>query len=242
MNMVRVRKYVRAAPQREARDMPKLFTGSPDPLPRRKILFPSIEGRPQKTKAQIIALEERIKRSKAEKEAEKDFERKMKEAELKRLETSQEVIKSRESREAEAAEIEVRKQKAELGQFQEALAQKKRKLRTIPGGTVEERRTRAEIQLIESQARVAKKALGGLRQQAKREKEEVRQAGQAAKQAEVQTKLLREQLKREKLATKEGALQAKERIRAQKERLRLQAEKLRKARRKGKPSRWHILD
>jgi len=218
--------------------MPKLFTGTPDPPSRGKILFPDIEGRPSKNKAQIIALEERIKRSKAEKE----FEIKTRDAELKRFETSQKVIESREAREAKSADVELRKEELELGQLQQAISQKKQKLRTIPGGTVEERRTRAEIQLIESQAHQAKKSLGGLRQRAKREKEEARQAGQAANQAEVQTKLLREQLKREKLATKEGALQAKERIRAQKERLRLQAEKLRKARRKGKPSRWHAFD
>ena len=238
MNMVRVRKYVRAAPQREARDMPKLFTGSPDPPSRKKILFPSIESRPSKSKAQIIALEERIKRSKAEKE----FEIKTREAELKRFETSQKVVESREAREAKAADVELRKEELELGQLQQALSQKKRKLRTIPGGTVEERRTRAEIQLIESQARVAKKSLGGLRQQAKREREEARTAAAQAKQAEVLTKSVKEDLKLKRLEIREKSLQTKERIRAQKERLRLQAEKLRKARRKGKPSRWHILD
>jgi hypothetical protein len=143
--------------------------------------------------------------------------------------------------EAEAAEIALQRQKEELGQLQEALAQKRQKLRVLPGGTTEERRTRAEIQLIESQARVAKKSIGGLRQQAKRERQEAETARQQAKQAGVQTKSAKEDLKLKRLEIREKSLRTKERIRDQKERLRLQAQKLRKARRKG-PSRWNVLN
>jgi len=207
--------------------MPKLYTGTPD-TPPRKILFPSVADKPPKTKAQIISLEKRIEKSKAEKE----FEIRTKEAELKRFETSQKVTEAREGREAKSAEVELRKEELELGQLKDALSQKKQKLRVLPGGTTEERRTRAEIQLIESQARVAKKSIGGLRQEAKRQREEAETAKQQAKQAGIQTKSAKEDLKLKRLEIREKSLQAKERIRAQKERLRLQSEKLRKTRKK----------
>ena len=142
MNMVHVRRYVRAAPLSKASDMPKLFAAPKSPPPGKRIVISVPADRPPKTKteAQIMALQKLAKKRETElaQEAKSvEIELQTREANLKQFESAQKLAERKEEREAKTAEVELQKGKEELRQLQHALSQKRQKYRAIPGGTVE---------------------------------------------------------------------------------------------------------
>jgi len=190
-------------------------------------------------------LEDVEKEARAETEVQKaaDAKRLKEEAQKQRLQIQQQQAQvrqakataksyeGREQRESERADVEKQRAEADLNQKQEDLAAKKRKLRVFPGGSVEERQTRAQVKRLETDERQAKQNLKNARQQQKTQKEQARAASAQAEQSEKQAGLLNEQLKREKVATRNTELKGKLEEREAKENLRQQRIRLKEKRR-----------